>query len=172
MSSVMPMQFVDMVREELVIVDLPASSREQALRDMAQILVDKELCAPTFPKAIIERERVHPSGLPMAGHKIAIPHTDPDHVYESVILFARLASPVSFAMMGAPRETAPVRLISMFALKEYDLVGDVLETLIAVFQDNSLLDRLINAPTAASVHRILVEGVRSVQSTRPEGRVS
>jgi len=160
MSSLVHAQFSDMVKEEFIVTDLAAASRDEALENLAEILVSRGVCAPTFPQAIIDREREHPSALPMRGHKIAIPHTDAEHVYESMILFARLKRPVLFRAMGSPADELPVRLISMFALREQDQIGDLLETLITVFQDEPLLDRIIRAPSPRHVYALLYGAIR------------
>ncbi|MEX2442895.1 MAG: PTS sugar transporter subunit IIA [Alkalispirochaeta sp.] len=158
MTSV-SLQFSDLVHPECVFENLEARSRDEALATMAQYLVDSGYCHKTFPDAILERERIHPSGLPMLGHKIAIPHTDADHVKSSVILFARLKSPVSFFSMGAPDERIPVQMISMFALKEKKLIGDMLETLITVYQHHEVLDAILNASDGEEIYALLRDAV-------------
>ncbi len=160
MNSVVHTQFSDMVKEEFIVTDLAANSRDEALEHLAEILVTRGACAPTFPRAIIDRERMHPSALPMRGHKIAIPHTDAEHVYESTILFARLKRPVLFRAMGSVSDELPVRLISMFALREQDQIGDLLETLITVFQDEKLLGRILRAPSPRRIYTLLREAIR------------
>lgn len=151
--------FPDLVKPEFIIHDLEASDREDALRQMSRLLVDKGFCLPSFVDGILGRERHHPSGLPMEGHKIAIPHTDAEHVKESVILFARLTRPVEFLSMGSMEDKLQVQMISMFALKEKKLIGDMLETLITVYQHNEVLDALLHSRDAAEMYSILRSGV-------------
>ncbi|MFW5695779.1 MAG: PTS sugar transporter subunit IIA [Alkalispirochaeta sp.] len=156
------LQFSDLVHPEYVFEDLVAETRDEALTTMARYLVDTGYCHESFVGAILERERVHPSGLPMPGHKIAIPHTDADHVKSSVILFARLQTPVPFFSMGDPNERIPVQMISMFALKEKQLIGDMLETLITVYQNNAILDEILNASTSEEIYTVLRDAVKTV----------
>ena len=148
------LQFSDLVLRDYILDDLQAGSREEALEQMANFLVDKGNCKPSFVEGILHRESIHPSGLPMPGPKIAIPHTDAEHVNESVILFARLAEPVTFLSMGSPDDELEIRMISMFALKEKKRIGDMLETLINVYQDESVLQAILEAPDAADIHSI------------------
>ncbi len=155
------LSFADLVLPDFILPDLAADSRDHALRSMAELLVERGRCLPSFPDAILERERHHPSGLPMLGHKIAIPHTDADHVVESVILLARLRTPVEFRSMGDPESRLQVRLISMFALKEKKRIGDMLETLITAYQDDSTLAALDAAPDAAAMYAVLREAVEA-----------
>jgi PTS system galactitol-specific IIA component len=153
------LKFGDLVHEELILDDFSAVSREDALERMSGILVQKGFCKPEFVRAILDREAAHPSGLPMSGLKIAIPHTDAEHVNRSALLFARLKEPLEFRSMGDPEEKLQVAMISMFALKEKKLIGDLLETLLTVYQQEAVLEALYHAPDAGSMFRILKENV-------------
>lgn len=155
------LRFSDLVHPNCVIERLDVKSREEALTTMGEYLVDCDYCHASFVDAILERERIHPSGLPMPGHKIAIPHTDADHVKRSVILFARLKNPVSFFSMGDPNERIPVQMISMFALKEKKLIGDMLATLITVYQRHEVLDAILNASDGEEIYRLLRDAVKA-----------
>jgi mannitol/fructose-specific phosphotransferase system IIA component (Ntr-type) len=52
-----------------------------------------------------------------------------------------------------------LRLISMFALKEATKIGDLLEALIRVYQNNEALEQIINAETVDEVYEILRENM-------------
>lgn len=153
------LKFSDLVRQDYILVDLDASTREDALSQMAQLLVDRGNCEPTFVEAILHREKAHPSGLPMPGPKIAIPHTDAEHIRNSVILFARLVRPVEFLSMGGPDDRLSVQMISMFALKEKKRIGDMLETLINVYQNQEILEAILGAPDRMSIFSLLKNAV-------------
>ena len=153
------LEFGDLVREDLILDDFSPASKEEALERMAGILVEKGFCKPEFVQAILDREAAHPSALPMSGLKIAIPHTDAEHVHRSALLFARLREPLEFRSMGDPEEKLQVAMISMFALKEKKLIGDLLETLLTVYQQETVLDSLYRAPDRRAMFHILKENV-------------
>jgi PTS system galactitol-specific IIA component len=155
------MKIEDVLKEDCIIDNLEAATKEEALNIMANFLLSRAYVKDTFPAAILERERLYPSGLPMEGHKIAIPHTDAEHVNQSVILFARLAMPLEFASMGDPDEKLQVQLISMFALAEKKQIGFMLETLITTYSDNAVLDAILKAPSAKEIYKILYKAVGS-----------
>lgn len=153
------LKFKDLVRNDLIITGVRFESRDDALEAMASILVEKGYCEQPFVQAILDRERAHPSALPMPGHKIAIPHTDATYVKRSALLFARLEAPVEFHSMGDPDQTLSVSMISMFALKEKKLIGDLLETLITVYQDERVLEAIHDAADSDEIYEILQEHV-------------
>ena len=153
------MKIEDVLREDCIIENLEAATKEEALSYMSNFLLSRGYVKETFPEAILERERLYPSGLPMEGHKIAIPHTDAEHVNQSMILFARLAKPLEFASMGEPDEKISVQLISMFALAEKKAIGKMLEVLISAYSDNAVLDAILKAPSSKAIYGILHRAV-------------
>jgi len=158
------MKIEDVLKEDFVIENLQTSTKEEALSIMSNMLLSKGYVKESFPEAILEREKHYPSGLPMEGHKIAIPHTDADHVNKSVILFARLAQPLEFCSMGDPDEKIQVSLISMFALAEKKDIGKMLEVLINAYSNNDVLDAILKAPSAKAIFDILCRSVGSTMS--------
>lgn len=153
------MTIEDVLKEDCIIERLEASTKEEALSAMCGILLSKGYVKDSFPAAILERERLYPSGLPMEGHKIAIPHTDAEHVNKSAILFARLAKPLEFSSMGDPDEKLQVQLISMFALAEKKQIGYLLEVLITAYSDNEVLEAILKAPSVKAIYDILRRAV-------------
>lgn len=149
----------DILKKECILKNLDVSSKEEALELMAGRLYDLGYVKKSFKKAIQDREESYPSGLPMEGLKIAIPHTDSEHVNRSVICFARLSKEVEFSVMGDPSQKIPVRLISLFALKEKKKIGDLLETLITTYQDNNILQAIIDAEDESAIYDILYTNI-------------
>ncbi|MFP4373810.1 MAG: PTS sugar transporter subunit IIA [Spirochaetaceae bacterium] len=156
------LRFTDLVRRDLIIDGVEYSDRDEALRSLAGLLVERGFCRGPYIEAILERERAHPSALPMPGHKIAIPHADATHVDSSALVFARLTKPVQFFSMGAPDEKLDVSMISMFALKEKKAIGDLLETLITVYQDETVLNEIFEAPDAEQIYELLRHNVQRI----------
>ena len=153
------MKIEDILKTECILGNIDAPSKEIALKIMAEKLYSLGYVKESYIQAIQDREASYPSGLPMEDVKIAIPHTDALHVNQSVICFARLPENVEFSVMGDPDQKIPVRLISMFALKEKKKIGDLLETLITTYQDNSVLQSLIDAADEKEIFNILFENV-------------
>lgn len=153
------MKIEDILKTECILGNIDAPSKEIALEMMADRLTSLGYVKESFKEAILDREANYPSGLPMEELKIAIPHTDADHVNQSVICFARLKENVEFSVMGAPEEKISVRLISMFALKEKKKIGDLLETLITTYQDNDVLKALVDAKDEEEIYSILHDSV-------------
>jgi len=153
------MKIEDILKLECILGNVNAFSKEKVLEIMAEKLYSLGYVKESFIQAIQDREVQYPSGLPMGDLKIAIPHTDSEHVNQSIICFARLPEAVEFSVMGDPSQKIPVRLVSMFALKEKKKIGDLLETLITTYQDNDVLKALLEAEDENGIYNILYSSV-------------
>ena len=153
------MRIEEILKKNCIINNLVADSKENALWQMAEKLYHLGYVKKTFIQAIQDREAKYPSGLPMKGHKIAIPHTDAKYVNASVICFAKLKSPVTFSIMGDPSQSIQVQMISMFALKEKKEIGNLLEILITSYQDNDMLTSLLDAQDEQEMYSILHKSI-------------
>lgn len=126
---------------KITFFELEASDRQDALKKMADSLYAAELVSASFHEGIIEREESFPTGLAVEPYGIAIPHTDADKVITPQIAFASLKKPVKFQMMGNGQEM-DVSLIFMLALKKAEDQLAMLQRLMGIFQDRSLLEEL------------------------------
>ena len=70
------------------------------LTKMSKVLIDAGFVHESYKDAVIERERVFPTGLPTQGINVAIPHTDSIHVKKEGFLVGVLEQPVTFEMMA------------------------------------------------------------------------
>lgn len=125
--------------ESVTFFKLEVEERSEILKVMAQALYEKGLVMETFEKAVLEREEVFPTGLPLGTYGVAIPHTDAEHVVRSQMAFASLKNPVTFRMMGTG-ENMEVSLVFMLALKQSDDQLTMLQRLVEIFQDATRLE--------------------------------
>src|SRR5699024_25322 len=86
--------------ESVILLDMEANTKEEALGAMAKNLEDKELIKESYLDAVIARENEFSTGLPTKGVSVAIPHTDVEHVNQKTISIAILKDPVEFGVMG------------------------------------------------------------------------
>lgn len=138
----------ELYRHDLCWSGLEAADAEEVLRIIARTLVEKGLVQPSFEAALLEREGRSPTGLPLPGKKVAIPHADPEHVIADTISLCTLARPVTFCEMGNPESELPVEIVAVLALTKAELVQQELVRLVERFQDSSFVDRLHGAADA------------------------
>jgi PTS system galactitol-specific IIA component len=101
--------------KDLILLDLQAGSAEEAIRALGCCLQAHGHVKDTFCDAVIEREKVFATGLPVEPMGVAIPHTDADHVNRMAVAVGVLSSPVKFGLMGGEGEV-DVDLVFLMAL--------------------------------------------------------
>ncbi len=147
------------LNEELVLFDVEASDQVDLLDKLAKILYEKGYVKSSFNEAIIERELVFPTGLPTAGVKVAIPHTDAEHVIQSAILFAKLNRPIEFKEMGNGINVLQIEMVFMLALADSNKQAGLLGNLMSIFSEEDTLMSLKHAKEHHEVVQIVMNKI-------------
>lgn len=129
--------------EKVIILNGSAQTKEEALTDIAQLMLTKESVNDKFLENVLKREEVYPTGLLVNGVGIAIPHTDSEYVKKSQLGFMSLKTPVVFNEMGTLDKEVKVSLIFMLALKEAHEQLSMLQQLIEMFQNEEVISSLL-----------------------------
>jgi PTS system galactitol-specific IIA component len=143
--------FADKVREDLVLLGVAGETRDEVLRNIAQVIMDKGIAKSTFYEALIERENAYPTGLPIGEINVAIPHTYPEHINEVAITIAIPAKPVVFRNMGDREEEILVSVILCLTMRKMDDNVKLLPSLMGFFADEDNLRALLACKTPAEV---------------------
>lgn len=141
----------------VILLDMDGGSKEEVLRTMAQNLVNNGLVKQSFVEAVIQRENEYATGLPTGDIAVAIPHTDVEHVQQKAISVGILKEPVDFIVMGDDTETVPVKIVFMLAMDEAHSQLKLLQQLMQVFQDQSVLNELISTSDEKQIKYIMEE---------------
>ena len=151
------MEITDLVSIEGVVADLKATSKKQALQDLAHRAAGVTgLHERAIFDTLLERERLGTTGV---GLGIAIPHgkmADLDRLYG---VFARLKNPVDFDAV----DDQPVDLIFLLLAPE-SAGADHLKALARVsrlLRDQSVCEKLRGSDTPAAIYALLTESTTS-----------
>lgn len=145
-----------MYDKNLIWVNLPAESAEDAILAIGGAMVDAGLVYDTYPQAVADREKQFPTGLPDTV-LAAIPHTTGDHVIQSGIAIAQLNRPVTFYNIANPEDALNIQLIFMLAIKHPGEQLSTLQSLTKVFMDTGVMERMRNAGSKEALIAILDE---------------
>ena len=143
-----------LLRKDLIRVNVDYDSREEALRSFAEEYVKAGVVKDTYPQAILDREKVYPTGLPAIAFDIAIPHCDSQYVNEAAIGVCTLAHPIEFNQMGGGEPIHPVMLF-MLAIKDPDAQISTLRKIMGVIQNKDLLEKIRQAKTEDEIYDLL-----------------
>ncbi|HFJ4919161.1 TPA: fructose-specific PTS transporter subunit EIIC [Streptococcus pyogenes] len=161
------MKIQDLLRKDIMILDLQAISKEVAIDEMIIKLVEKDIVHDfdVFKKSIMTREEQTSTGL---GDGIAMPHSKNIVVDKPAVLFAKSNKGVDykaldgqptdlFFMIAAPQGANDTHLAALAELSQYllkDGFADKLraaatpEAVIAVFDEASTAKEEVVAPTS------------------------
>lgn len=161
------MKIQDLLKKEVMMLDLKATSKESAIDEMIHHLVDKGVVTDfaVFKEGIMNREAQMTTGL---GDGIAMPHSKNTAVKEATVLFAKSKHGVDyesldgqptdlFFMIAAPEGANDTHLAALAELSQYllkDGFADQLrqattpEEVIAVFDAEADKKEEIASPVA------------------------
>ena len=133
-------------RKDLVIC-LEADNQEQLFDQVATLLEEKKVVTDTYRSALIEREKMFPTGLDMEFlgkdlPNVAIPHTDTIHNLTENVVVVRLAKPVTFHNMIAPNKEVEVSLLFFIINNSSSSQTNILAQLMDFFTGNGHLEAL------------------------------
>lgn len=121
------------------------NNREEALKIVADALVEKNIVKPEFLEKLLEREERYPTGLmqPSINMGFALAHADGEYVVENQIGFISLAKPVEFRRMDNG-EAIEVGLVFVLALKDGETHMEVLEKLMTSLSRDECFEELLD----------------------------
>ena len=150
--------------KDVVILDVEVTDNYDALSLIADNFRRLGIVKASYKNAVIAREKVFATGLPTVNEAIgvAIPHTDVEHVNTAAISFTRLQQPTEFTVMGDESSKVKVKLVFMLALKEAHAQIEMLQSLMAIIQDEKDLDFLATESDVDKICKFVQERLPNV----------
>jgi len=143
------MKITDFLTEDKILLDLKASNKEGAIKEIADVLRSSSSISDfdSFLKDIFEREALNTTAI---GKHIAIPHARTDVIKEFVIAFGRCKKGMELNSL----DNKPVKLIFLMGTpKEKDLGSylQILACLTRILNKEEFREALLNASTPKEV---------------------
>ena len=148
-------------RKDLVFC-LEADNQEQLFDQVATLLEEKKVVTDTYRSALIEREKMFPTGLDMEFlgkdlPNVAIPHTDTIHNLTENVVVVRLAKPVTFHNMIAPDKEVEVSLLFFIINNSSSSQTNILAQLMDFFTGNGHLEALSKITESEALFKYISE---------------
>jgi ascorbate PTS system EIIA or EIIAB component len=139
------------LEKNLVLLDAPASSPEEAIRIAGKLLVDGDLAEQTYVEAMVES--FHKNGpYFVLAPQIALPHARPeDGVKEASVSFVRLKNSVVF---GHPAND-PVQLVFGLGASSSDEHLQILQKLMQLLGDPENIEKLKVAKNYEEINELI-----------------
>lgn len=143
------------INKKLIEINLECSTAEDVIRHMGNLMLQQGYVKEDYINAVIEREKIYPTGFPGDGISIAIPHTDSKHVVNPTIAIATLKQPVKFSLMGNSEEILSCNIVMLLAIKDPKTQIELLKRLMGVIQNGELLNKIKEAKDQDEVSKLL-----------------
>ena len=150
---------MQILKKELILMNVEAENNEQALRTMANRFVEVGVGKASYPDAIVERERNYPTALPATAFDIAVPHTFAEHVNEAAMGVCVLKNPVEFKQMGSPEITLHPQLLFMLAITDPKDQISILRKIMKLIQNEETLNKIKDAKTVDEIYDLVSEAL-------------
>lgn len=145
------------IHTNLILPNLEATDWQTVIRLLGERLQSAGYVHETYVPAVLDREAIFPTGLPLGEIDVAIPHTDTVHVITPGIAVATLVNPVSFGQMGSPEESVSARIVFLLAMKDPQAQVNLLSNLVEIFQKADVLQALTTATAPETIAQIMNE---------------
>jgi nitrogen PTS system EIIA component len=147
------MQVKDFLLPENVFVGVTATSKEQLLRQLSD-LVEKKVSAPAaaLASALLDREGLGSTGI---GQGVAIPHAALREIETTTCIVARLAKPIDFEAVDDIPVDLVILLLTPTATKNDAL--NILSCMARRFRAEECLRRVRSARTTEEIYAVLTD---------------
>ena len=149
------MKISDLLKKEIMIMDLNAKTKQDAIEEMIAKLKEKDMIndVDTFRKEIMNREELSSTGL---GDGIAMPHAKTSAVNTPCVLFARSREGIDYESLDGQ----PAYLFFMIAAEDgaNNTHIETLANLSRLLLKPNFIEKLKNAKTEDEVLEIVAIG--------------
>ena len=150
----------DYFKEDLIFLDFESDNQINFFGKIYKILEERGDVKFSFLTSIIEREKEFPTGLDLGKYKIAIPHTNPEHINTEAIVFVRNKDRIIFRDMGMDLNDLETDFIFVLLVKKNGEQIEVLENLMNLLSEEILLEKLETVKTREEAYNLLKEKLK------------
>lgn len=151
------MPIAKFLKDELIKLNAECESKEEVFQLMYNEAFSRGYVSDSFLRKIQEREETFPTGLSLDHYGIAIPHTDPECVFQQFIGVITLQKPVVFQSMDDKSKAISVKVILMLGLNEPHSQLAVLQQIMQIVQQEENYEKLAAAGNAKEVYTLFEE---------------
>ncbi len=149
------MKLIDFLKDELIFTDLDVEKKEDLFKKLCVNLNKNGYVKESFYNGVVKREEFFPTGVALEHYSVAIPHTDAEHVIKPCISIALLKKPIKFKRMEDDTLDVYVRIVFMLALNEAHSQLEMLQQLIQLIQNKSMLEQMLQVKSGKEIIEII-----------------
>ena len=157
------MEYSDLFDRKLIKLNQEFESQRELFEYVSDILEEENYTEDTFFEAIMEREKVFPTGLQTDMVNLAIPHTDVIHVKRPFIFVVTLNKPIKFVQMGTFDEWVDIDTVFVLGIKEPQEQVGLLSNIMTQFRNKYFIDAFNSMVNISKMEELLKNEFGSVE---------
>ena len=140
-----------------IYLEVEGENFDEVLRNVSNILEDKKFVKESFYNAVLEREKVFPTGLEFPNYNIAIPHTDSVHVNTNSIVVIKPKNEIVFKDMGTNSKDLSTKVILLLLISKNEDQVAVLSGIIKKFADEQVYNNILNSNDNSEIYDLITK---------------
>lgn len=132
-------------------------SKDELFKDIYEHAFKQNYVTEEFLEKIELREEKFPTGIELGTIGAAIPHTDAEYVKNEFVSIYVLEEPIIFQSMEDSTQDVQVSIVFVLGIKEAHSQLEMLQTLIALMQDEDLIHRFKGLKNFGEMKLLLTE---------------
>ncbi|MDT2659791.1 PTS sugar transporter subunit IIA [Enterococcus hulanensis] len=142
-----------MISMDNIYLEVAADNYQEVLTKIGKLLQKKGYVKESYTEALLEREEMSPTGLPLSPWSVAIPHTDPEHVIQPCLIVFQLKELVLFNEMANPTNQVPVKYVFGLVFSDGKKQLKLLSDIIALTQNKQLMTTLFTSKSKEEIYK-------------------
>lgn len=145
----------DYLRDQLIFLHTSFKTSKELFESISETAKQNGFVTDQFLPKIVKREATFPTGLQLEKRGVAIPHTDADTIKKEFVAVVVNDDPIKFSRMDDPDQQVDAKLVFVLGLNKPHAQLEMLQALMSVIQDDSLVGKLESATDKNQVHDLL-----------------
>ncbi|QVI34609.1 PTS sugar transporter subunit IIA [Lacticaseibacillus chiayiensis] len=145
----------DFLNDKLIFLNQTFKSADELFDKVAEFAERSQMVNESFLPKIKEREATFPTGLELEDRGVAIPHTDADTIKQEFVAVITNKDGIPFKRMDDPNQLVSAKIVFVLGLNQPHAQLEMLQALMSVIQDRSVLDQIQSATSANEIKEIL-----------------
>lgn len=156
---------LSLLSPDLTFIGVEAKDSEELFKVLGAELDTRGLIQGTWMDAILERERVYPTGLTCPSINVAIPHTDPVNIAHPYIAVIKPVQPVELRAMSDASQVVPAELVVNLGIVHSGGQVKVLQLLMMTFMNEAAVADIRAASSSEELYQVLMRCMAGVEAS-------
>ncbi|MGX7111580.1 PTS sugar transporter subunit IIA [Gemella cuniculi] len=141
--------------EDNIYLEVEGENFQEVLFNVVKELDEKDFLNEGYAEAVLEREKVFPTGLEFPEYCIAIPHTDSKYIKKDAIAVVKPQKNIFFRDMGTNSKDLEVGVFLLLLISKNENQVSVLSNIIRRFSEKDFYNGILQSNDKKQILNII-----------------